>query len=293
MAVGPYALTSLANLKEYLGITGTGSDALLEKCIDRATARIEVYCGRKLKARNFAEWRNGCGSEEIRLYQYPVQSVTNVWTGNYSALVISALTQNYIRASVGVNQETDNPSLTLTATADDGTTVTDTIKFSITPTTADLEIQIKNTPPFTCSLGKNLRCVQLRPRAGADAILQTVTLFAADTASEYTYDFDTGRLTIDASWWANWPLEKGLMPNAAKSVLIEYRGGYETIPADMEQCCIEVAAMVFRDRVRDKSLVTERLGDYSYSRAAPAGEVMGSSILAIMEEYLLEYREFA
>jgi hypothetical protein len=57
------------------------------------------------------------------------------------------------------------------------------------------------------------------------------------------------------------------MPNAMKSVLIEYTAGYATVPDDVEQACIEVASMLYRDRRRDGNLVSEGLGDYSYTRA--------------------------
>lgn len=293
MPVSAFALTSLANLKEYMGISTTANDTLLEKCIDRASVRMETYCGRKLKARDHAEWRDGCGVSEIRMNQYPVSQITNVWTGNYSALVVSSSDPTDVRASVSVNQETGTNAVVLTRTDATGSTTTTTLSLATYPTTAALATAIGSTAGYTCTLGKNLRSVQLRPRAGGDTVLATVTLFAADTASDYTYDHENGRLSIDQSWWAYWPMDNGKMPDAVKSVLVEYRAGYETIPGDMEECCIEVSAMIFRDRQRDKSLITERLGDYSYSRASQSGEVMGSSILAVMEEYLLEYRDFA
>ena len=293
MAVGTYALTSLANLKSWLGITASTDDTVLERAIDRATARIESHLGRQILSRSYSEWRNGCGVTSIHLNQWPVTQVTNVWTGNRAAIVIGA-TSGYIRASVTVNQETDTPALVTTTTTDAGVTVATTHDFDTLKTTADVVTSgILTVPGYTASLSYNTRSVQLRPRAGADAVLATVTLFAADTASEYTYDADRAIITIDPGSFAYWPMDAGVMPDVAKSVLIEYRAGFETIPADMEECCIEVAAMMFRDRQRDKSLITERLGDYSYSRASQSGEVMGSSILAVMEEYLLEYREFA
>lgn len=292
MPVSAFALTSLANLKEYMGISTTANDTLLEKCIDRASVRMETYCGRKLKARDHAEWRDGCGVKEIRLLQYPVLSVSNVWTGNIAAMVIGAKGNN-LRASISVNQEAPTPAVIATYTDIAGATTATSIPFATYPTVSDVAAQIGATGAYNATVVKNLRAVQMRPRAGADCVLATVTLFAADTASDYTYDHETGRLSIDESWWAYWPLDNGKMPDAVKSVLIEYRAGFETIPADMEECCLEVAAMIFRDRQRDKSLITERLGDYSYSRASQSGEVMGSSILAVMEEYLLEYREFA
>ena len=288
MAVGTYALTSLANLKSWMGITASTDDAVLEAAIDRATARIETYLGRNIKERSYSEWRNGAGVDAIQLRQWPVSQVSGVWTGAYAALVVSSNpSSGYIRASISVNQETGTPSLLLTRTANDGTTTTDVETFANRPTTADLQIAINNTPPFQCTLGKNIRSVQLRPRAAGDVVLSTVTLFAADTASEYTYDYDIGRLMIDQSWWAYWPLERGIMPDAVKSVLVEYTAGYATVPDDIEQACIEVAAMMYRDRRRDAGLASESLGDYSYTRANRA------EIDAVMSGLLGSWTEIA
>ena len=43
MAVGTYALITLQELKDQLGITVSTDDTQLERAIDRATARIEAF----------------------------------------------------------------------------------------------------------------------------------------------------------------------------------------------------------------------------------------------------------
>lgn len=53
MTVLPDALTTKDNLKTALGITATDQDTLVEQCIDRATQWIEGQTERKLKARNY------------------------------------------------------------------------------------------------------------------------------------------------------------------------------------------------------------------------------------------------
>lgn len=60
MAVTSDALTTLANLKEAVGIAtaDTSKDSYLERVISRATADIERMTGRKMKARNY----NGVGT---------------------------------------------------------------------------------------------------------------------------------------------------------------------------------------------------------------------------------------
>lgn len=269
MAVGTYALTSLANLKAWIGITASTDDAVLEAAIDRATSRIESYLERKIKERSYAEWRSGAGVDTIALYQWPVSQITNVWSGNIACMVIGS-TSGYIRSSISVNQETGSPAVIATTTSALGVNNTVTIDFATYPTTADVAAEIAGIPGFTCTLTKNIRAVQMRPRAGADATLANVTLYGAETPSEFTYDYERGRLAIDRSWFAYWPLQKGIMPNVAKSILIEYTAGYATVPEDIEQACIEVASMLYRDRKRDGNLQSEGLGDYNYNRATVA-----------------------
>ena len=287
MAVGTYALTSLANLKAWMGITASTDDTVLESAIDRATARIESYVGRQILSRSYAEWRSGAGVDAIRLHQWPVSQVTGVWTGAYAALVVSSADATDLRASISVNQETGSNAVILTRTTSAGVTTTTTLSFATYSTTAALATAIGSTAGFACTLGKNIRSVQLRPRAAGDVVLATVTLFAADTASEYTYDYDTGRLMIDQSWWAYWPMDRGIMPDAVKSVCVEYTAGYATVPDDIEQACIEIAAMMYRDRKRDSGLQSESLGDYSYTRANRA------EVDAIMSGLLADWREIA
>ena len=287
MPVGTYALTSLSNLKEWLGITASTDDTVLEKAIDRATARIESYCGRIFKARDIAEWRDGPPISAFRLYQWPIVSIANVWTGSYAALVIGAADTTDVRASVSVRQEGGTPAVILNRTTAAGATTTTTLAFSTYPTTSDLATAIGATAGFTCTLGKDMRCVQLRPRAGGDTISnpQSVTLYAADIASEYTYDADTGILAVDRSAFEHWTDVPGRFPMSAKSVLVEYKAGYETVPDDLEQACIEVAAALYQGRRKDRTVSQESLGDYSYTRGA------AQEADAVMANLLMDYRE--
>jgi len=282
MAVGTYALTSLANLKSWLGITTSTDDAVLESAIDRATSRIESYLERNIKERTYAEWRSGAGVDTIRLHQWPVTTVTSVFSGNIAVMVIGAKGNN-LRASIAVNQETPTPAVVATYTDNSGASTATSIPFATYPTVSDVATQINATGAYNATVTKNLRAVQMRPRAGADCVLASMTLYGADTPSEFTYDYERGRLTIDRSWFAYWPLQKGIMPNVAKSILIEYTAGYATVPDDIEQAAIEVASMLYRDRRRDGNLQSEGLGDYNYSRATVAE--MNAKLDSLLERW--------
>jgi len=90
MAVGTYALTSLANLKQFLNITGSGNDAFLENLVDRTTDLFENLTNRNLKARDYSYDSgaaaydpdnavfDGNGMDTLILPQYPVNNVTTL-----------------------------------------------------------------------------------------------------------------------------------------------------------------------------------------------------------------------
>ena len=90
MAVGTYALTSLANLKSYLNLSITTHDTMLEDLVDRATELAENITNRKLKARDYHydsdesaydadnAALDGNDRDRIILPQYPINSVTTL-----------------------------------------------------------------------------------------------------------------------------------------------------------------------------------------------------------------------
>ena len=73
MATLAYALTTVARVKTYLGITAATWDTLLESLVDSVTAEIETYCDRRIKQTAYTnEEYNGTGTNTILLRQYPV-----------------------------------------------------------------------------------------------------------------------------------------------------------------------------------------------------------------------------
>lgn len=74
-------LTTLANLKERLGISGTSTsapDAYLENLIDRASTIVERHVGRELGSATYTEYYDGDGTRYMNLRHGPVTSVTSV-----------------------------------------------------------------------------------------------------------------------------------------------------------------------------------------------------------------------
>ena len=81
MALDTYALTTVAAAKSHLGILAgdTSQDAVLERFINSASARIENYINRKVLKRAYTEYQDGRGNDRILLRQWPADKPTELW----------------------------------------------------------------------------------------------------------------------------------------------------------------------------------------------------------------------
>ena len=72
------ALCLLADVKTYLGITVTTTDAVLSSLITNVSAVIESYCNRTFAQATYNDTRNGTGSDRMFLANGPVTAVASV-----------------------------------------------------------------------------------------------------------------------------------------------------------------------------------------------------------------------
>lgn len=74
------AYTTLANLKAYLNIAGTGDDALLTRLITSASGFIDTVTARPngLAVATYNDYRDGNGKTQMTMKNTPVQSVTSL-----------------------------------------------------------------------------------------------------------------------------------------------------------------------------------------------------------------------
>ena len=292
MAVGQYALSTLAGLKAHLGITVSTYDTILEQYIDHASAKIERWIGRQIKLRNYFEWYGGNDVRSVRVKQYPINNVVGVYTGLAAAMTITSTVSSDVRLTVSINTDPLGtvangvlaPCAVLTRTTTAGTTTTDTLLFSTYPTTTSLATAISTYAGFSATATTAMRCAQLHPRAGGDVKQSAVVLTGVDVSSEFVYDSYLGIVTIrqDAFPMAS---HNARYPSALQSTLIEYSAGYTTVPDDIHQACLVIAGTMYLSRKSDTSLQSESLGDYSYSMAS------ADSSRAMMEDMLGSWKE--
>ncbi|MBI2560299.1 MAG: phage gp6-like head-tail connector protein [Planctomycetes bacterium] len=68
-------LTTVVNVKAYLGVTGSADDSLIENLIDRVTEFVQRYCNRKFIRSTYDEYYDGNGTVYLFLSSYPIVSV--------------------------------------------------------------------------------------------------------------------------------------------------------------------------------------------------------------------------
>lgn len=68
-------LTTLANVKAWLGINGSSDDAVLARLITASSGYIETWLGRQLAVATYNEVRNGEGGTRLAFANPPVLSV--------------------------------------------------------------------------------------------------------------------------------------------------------------------------------------------------------------------------
>jgi hypothetical protein len=81
-SLNSYALTTVADVKESLGITGSSQDNLIIRKINQATDMIEAFCGKNnnqhFASTSYAEEYDGTGTNQLILRNRPVISFTSL-----------------------------------------------------------------------------------------------------------------------------------------------------------------------------------------------------------------------
>jgi hypothetical protein len=264
MAVQDYALTDLATLKAWLSITDSSSDTLLESAIDRASALIEAVCDRRLKSRTFYEWVMPRGERSFLVDNPPILSVDLVAYGRHPSFTIASTTGSTdVLATVGF----DGTSLRMRKVEADGTSSLYTLSAVNHGSTSSLVVAINALTGWTATLSTNALTRSLYRTGGRSATNATVVMdYAYDGASIYEIDYDLGRIHLTVDRFPGSGEDLNRFPSGFNPVFVQYTGGFQTVPDDLEQVALDVAADLYRERLNDKSVASEALGDYNYSR---------------------------
>lgn len=252
MAVAATSLVTLAEAKTFLGVTSGANDAILESCIDRASKWVETYCGRRFTDARVQEVHDSYGADRIVLRNPPAAQVFFVGGATDTVLTVNSTDSTDAFASVSV----DSTSLHLHRRSSTGATTTTSISLATYDTTNELAAQVNATAGFAATANENVPSMYVRKVAGRD-LRASSCLLQGWTESLSDYRIDEQKGIISGRFLAEY-----------QSVLVDYTGGFATIPYDVAQATLVVTARFFRDRTRDAGIASESLGGYSYSRRA-------------------------
>lgn len=258
-----YRLCTLANVNEFLGYTtgnDTTRDTLFTNLIDRATDTIERYCERKFKRRTYRlERYSGDGSEWLFLTNYPVYSIDRVSLGSRKAFDVKCS----VTAATHANIEIDEDGVSITQIGGTNAGTSD-ISFTTYATVSAVVAQINTYTDWSAETASGMGgyvSSDLFDIWGRYCLDQSLNVYTCDTP---IYDFkvyregghQTGILQRNAGWTA------GNM-----NISISYNAGYDSIPDDVKQACIETVAAFYNRHEKDMNLSGETLGDYSWQRS--------------------------
>ena len=272
MAVDTYALVTLAQLKNWLGITSTDDDVILEDAIDRATSIIETHCDRKLKSRVFYEFVMPQGERTVTVDNYPIISIDTIAYGSAISMTIES---DSASTDVLATVENNGTNIRLRKVASDGTSTTATLALADYLTTSAIVNYINaSVSGWSATLTENAYSFSLY-RFGGRGVIDAPCNFEypRDNVSEYRVDYSTGLIHLIADRFPGIRSDDASanrFPSGFYPVFVQYTAGFETVPADLQQVCIEVAADLYRERKQDKTITSESLGDYSYTQAGVA-----------------------
>ena len=238
---------------------------LIESLIDAVSDAIEKYCGRNFASATYREWLQG-DSNELLLRNPPVTAIRRLATGRASALEVEDVSTSDLRATVEVQ---DN-QMVLTRIDSVGAVAASTLTFA-SNLTASLLVTAINAIGANWSATLRTNCISedFHRMGGQDALRRRVDITYPDVADfEYRVEEDSGLIALTGGTWSAWlsggPDSYGEFSNGWRDVLVEYTGGYSTIPDDLEQIAIELVSEAYNGRGKDFSVQSESIGSYSY-----------------------------
>lgn len=280
MSVAATDLCTLAALKAYLHIPDatTTSDTFLQTILTGVSLQVQNDCGRMFNAGDYLEFHNiARGQTRVVPFNKPIIQVNRVAWGNSSAFQIV-----YTGAAVAANaQITPARQLILTTIDSSGSHATTidltNVSYSVC---SQVVTQINTVSGFTATLYANIDVPTrwLFPNVNLTLKSYNATFtqgfgFASVDLFTYTVDPTYNTIGFQPFTLADFVFsERGeaggfAFPGMHQGLMIDYRGGYETLPGDVTLLATQLSADVYNSSLKDGTLTSESLGDYSVTHA--------------------------
>lgn len=271
------ALTDLDSTKSYLRITDVNSDAILTSLINQVSLLIELACGRKFLARDYRLRLNTTMEQRIVLPNPPIQYVTRVAYGRMNCLSITYTTAADLRANVSVYHADDDQTtggMRLDWMTVAGVHNTLDLPFATYPTATLLAAHVNGLANgWTFTVQTNCATVDMDYFASGEAKSRNVfCTFPSIPVNDYTVDGIYGYIEFRWPWGHHFTATGGIAIDnpprffqGMQRFLVEYRGGFEAIPADVALVAQEIIAKKYYIGARDPAGRSQTLGPFSAS----------------------------
>ena len=269
-----YALTTLAQVKALMRITGTSKDVLLVQLINAVSAQVETITGRQFKARDYRVRLNGVNQRTLSLPQYPVQHITRIAYGNTGAVTLK-FTGQAIRANATVfidPESSDAGGLRLYSVNSAGVPSTVTLAFDVYPATALLVAQINAAAGWLATLQRNVPTADLFPLVLNNCQASTQDLRYPDVdIHNYTVNERAGLVRFEDRSFGPFVHRSGYsrtqgvvpFPPGHQYITVQYRAGFDTVPGDLSQIVAEMVKDAHDSTKRDGTIKGRTIGPYS------------------------------
>ena len=247
-------LTTTERFKLYMGVTVSTDDTLIGQLISRSTNAIQTFCNRDFTETTYREFYDGESQSELTLHQFPVISVTMLGIGRQDAFGIQNTSDDAYHAQVSISTS----DMTLQVSGGDNAgieTLTLANYDTLTLLFAAITVLDKGWVITQDSNVIQWSAIELLPTGKG---LQCFTEVAYpklpdEPASDFSTDTKAGILKY-----------YGRFIPGFDNVIVRYSAGYASIPADLEQICIDLTKQYYDKRNINSNLKREKIGDYEY-----------------------------
>ena len=257
-------LTDLTAVKERLGIAAsdTDFDTILNLIISATTERIYKYCNRNFTKQTYVYTDTGTYDDIVILRNKPINNIFFVGSGASGVIDVT-----YDGSAIGSMEVIiDDYEQIFELRLVESTAVTQTVDLTAVKTIADV---ISEVNAFA-----NWSAVSVQSKYDsypARALLphNYSTLESSDNTETYLYGAinPMGMTANSVNRSAGIYKTSMVIPVGCPYVVI-YDGGYATIPDDLKDAATQISANVFQMSEEDPNLSSEKIGDYSWARAA-------------------------
>ena len=265
------ALTSLENVKVYLGISSsnTADDQLLDLLINQACVMIQKELGTNIVKTTYTrEVHDGDGENYIVLEHYPIIEISRVAVGRDTAMTVEYDATDASHATVQVTASEIKLKKIV-----QGVSTINSFALSDYATVDSLETAIDALSNWDAVVQTNFSgypANELIPIAGYYANDSKASLEIADQ-NEVDIEIDSVKWSI---LYNPYGFDSGI-----RNVIVDYVAGYEreNIPEPLASSCMELAGILYNMSKKDSSLKSEKLGQYGYTLADRVGAMFSST----------------